>query len=61
MLLDKGVDVLATIFAVADLDMVAMVTKMNASTLSGTIAVDVEDFGMTWCNAFRRLFTNPAY
>ena len=51
MLLQEGVDALATISAVANLDMVAMITEMNAITLSGTIAVDVEDFGIAWHGA----------
>ena len=55
VLIDKGVNALATIYAVADLDRVAMVTQMNARTLNGTIAVDVEDFGMAWDNALGRL------
>jgi hypothetical protein len=58
VLLDKGVDALATISAVADLDSVAMVAQMNACTLSDIIAVDVEDFGMAWVNAFERLLTD---
>ena len=33
---------------------VAMATEMNAGTLSGTIAVDVEYFGMVWGNVFGR-------
>jgi hypothetical protein len=51
VLLDKGVNALATISAVANLDRVSMVAQMNARTLSGIIAVDVEDFGMAWGNA----------
>jgi hypothetical protein len=55
VLLQEGVDAFATISAVANFDGMKMVAKMNACTLSGVIAMDVEDFGMTWCNAFRRL------
>ena len=33
---------------------------MNALTLSGTIAVDVEDFSMAWGNAIGRLLTDFA-
>ena len=47
VLFNEGVDALVTISTVADLDGVAMVAQMNARTLSGLIAVDVEDFGMT--------------
>ena len=61
VLLDEGVDALAAISAIANLDGVMMVAQMNACTLSGVIAVDVEDFGMTWCNAFGRLLTDPAH
>jgi hypothetical protein len=60
VLLDKGVDAFATVSTVADLDRVGMVTEMNAGTLSGTTAVDVEDFGMAWSNALGRLLTDPA-
>jgi hypothetical protein len=49
------------ISAVADLDRVAVVAKMNARTLSGVIAMDVEDFGVAWSNARGRLFTNSAH
>jgi hypothetical protein len=61
VLLQEGVDALVTIFALTNFDGMKMVAKMNACTLSGDIAMDVEDFGMTWCNAFRRLLTNPAH
>jgi hypothetical protein len=61
VLLQEGVDALATIFVVANFDGMNMVAKMNACTLSGVIVIDVVNFGMTWCNAFRRLFTNPAH
>lgn len=40
MLLDEGVD------ALANLDGVSMVAKMNARTLSGVIVIYVEDFGV---------------
>jgi hypothetical protein len=45
--LQEGVDALATISAVANFDGMKMVAKMNACTLSGVIAMDVVDFGMT--------------
>ena len=61
VLLDEGVDELAAISAVADLDRVAMVALMNVCTLSGVIAVDVEDFGMAWCDAPGRHPTNLAH
>jgi hypothetical protein len=51
VLLDDGVDALETFSTIADLDGVAMVAHMNARTLSGVIAIDVEDFGVAWCNA----------
>ena len=38
-----------------------MVAQMNACTLSGVIAVDVEDFGVAWCNAPERLFVDDAH
>ena len=60
VLLQKGVDALATISAIADLDKVAMVPKMNAGTLSGTVAVDVEDYGITCGNALGRFLTHSA-
>ena len=59
--LQEGVDALATISAVANFDGMKMVAKMNACMLSGVIAMDVEDLGMTWCNAFLRLLTNHAH
>jgi hypothetical protein len=34
---------------------------MNARTLSGIIAVDVEDFGVAWGNARGRLLTDYAH
>ena len=61
MLLEEGVDAVATIFAVANFDWMTMVAKMNAATLSGVIAMNVENSGMTWCNAFGRLRTDPAH
>jgi hypothetical protein len=61
VLLQDCVDALATISAVPNFDGMKMVAKMNAYTLSGVIAMDVVDFGMTWCNAFRGLLTNPAH
>jgi hypothetical protein len=61
VLLEEGVDALATISAVPNFDGMKMVSKMNACTLSGNIAMDVKDFGMTWSNAFRRLLANPAH
>jgi hypothetical protein len=59
VLLDEGVDALAAMPAVANLDEVTMIAKMNARPLSGNIVVDVEDFGNAWCNALGRLFANP--
>ena len=61
VLLNEGVDALAAISAVVNLDGVTIVVQMNVGTLSGVIAVDVEDFGMTWCNAFGRLLKNLAH
>jgi hypothetical protein len=61
VLLNDGGDALAAISVVADLDGVAMVAQMNARTLSGVIAMDVEDFGMAWCNARGNFFTDPAH
>ena len=60
VLLDKDVDALAAISAVADIDWVVMVAQMNARTLSGVIVVDVEDISMTWDNVPKRLLTNFA-
>jgi hypothetical protein len=34
---------------------------MNAGALSGVVAMDVEDFGVTWCNANGRLLADPAH
>lgn len=61
VLLQEGVNALTTISAVANFDGMKMVAKMNACTLSGDIAMDVKDFGMTRSNAYRRLLTNPAH
>jgi hypothetical protein len=61
VLLDLGVYALATISEVAYLDWVAVVAQMNACTLSGVIAVDVEDFGVAWGNARGRLLTNSTH
>ena len=38
-----------------------MVANMNARSLNGIIAVDVEDFGNAWCNALGRLLVNLAH
>ena len=38
------------------LDGVTMVAQMNANMQSGVIAVNVEHFGVTWCNTPGRLF-----
>ena len=40
---------------------VTMVANMNARSLNGIIAVDVEDFGNAWCNALGRLLVNLAH
>ena len=61
VLLNEGVDALAAISTVANLEGVTMVAHMIAGTLSGVIAVDVENFGMTWCNAFGRFLKNLAH
>ena len=61
VLLNKDVGTLAAICAIADLDGVPMVAKVNACTLSGVIAVDVEVFGGAWCNALGRLLATPAH
>jgi hypothetical protein len=53
--------VIAAIFAVADLDGVAMVAQMNARTLSGVIVMNVEDFGVAWWNACQRFLTDFAH
>ena len=60
VLLDKGVDALATVSAVADLDRVVMVTEMNAGTLSGIHCHGRRRFwhGIEQC--IWRLFTDPA-
>ena len=61
MLLDEGVDTLAGILAIVDLDWVTMVLKMNACLLSGIVAGDVEYFGNAWCNALGRLLADLAH
>ena len=61
VLLDEGVDALAAIPAIADLDGVTIIAKMNARLLSGIVAVDVEDFGNAWCNALGRLLADLAH
>jgi hypothetical protein len=45
VLLDEGVNMLAAIHAIADLDWMTIIANMNARSLSGIIAMDVEDFG----------------
>ena len=52
---------MAAILAIADLDEVTMIAKMNARPLSGTVAMDVEDFGNAWCNASGWLFADLAH
>ena len=52
VLLKEGVDALVAISAIANLDGMTMVAHMNTNMLSGVIGVDVENFGVTWCNAF---------
>ena len=61
VLLDEGFDVLVAISALTNLDWVTMVAQMNACTLSGVIAMDVEDIGVTWCITFGRLLTDCAH
>ena len=46
VLLDEGVAALAAIPAVANVDGVTIIAQMNAGSLSGVIAVDIEYFGM---------------
>ena len=45
VLLDEGVNALAAIPAIANLDGVTMIAKMNACLLSGKVAMDIEDCG----------------
>ena len=61
ILLNEGVDALAAIPTIADLDGVTMIAKMNACPLSGIITVNVEDFGNAWCNAFGSLLADLAH
>ena len=61
VLLDEGVNALLAISAIANLDGMMMVAEMDTSTLSGGIAVDVEDSGVTWCNAFGRPLIDLAH
>ena len=61
VLLDEGVNVLATIPTVANLDGVMMIAHMKAGLVNGVIAVDVEYFGMAWCNAPGRHLTYYAH
>ena len=61
MLLNERVDTLATISIVADLDRLLMVAYMNACTLSGVIAMDIEDFGITWCSTLGKLLADHAH
>jgi hypothetical protein len=56
-----GINAFAAIPAITDLDEVMMIAKMNARPLSGIIVVDVEDFGIEWCNAFGRLLADLAH
>ena len=49
VLLDEVVNVFVAIHAVANLDGVTMIAQMNASSLSGVIAVDVDI--LAWHNA----------
>lgn len=34
---------------------------MNRRTHNGVIAMEIEYLGVAWCNAPRRLLTNPTY
>lgn len=61
VLLNEGVDTLAAISVVVDLDRVLMVAQMNAHMIRNVIVVDVDDFGIAWCNAFGRLFVDLAH
>ena len=61
ILFDENVNALAAIFAVANPDGMPIVARMNARTLRRVVAVDVEDFGVAWCNAPGRLLTYPAH
>ena len=49
--LNEGVNTLVAIPTITDLDWVTMLAKMNTRPLISICAVDVEDFGNTWCNA----------
>jgi hypothetical protein len=60
VLLQEGVDALATISAVANLHRMLMSTEMNTCSLRGLLPMDVEDFCLAKSNAFGRLFANPA-
>jgi hypothetical protein len=60
-LLDMLLDALAAILAIADLNGVTMIAKINARSLSGIITMDVEYFGNAWCNAIGRLLIDLAY
>ena len=61
VLLEKSIDALPIVSAVPNLDWMLMSSDMNAGSLGEILPMDVENFRLAECNAFRRLFANPAH
>ena len=49
MLLDECIDLFKTLFIIANLNRMAMMTKMNASSLTHAISMDIEDPSAAQC------------
>ena len=60
MLFNERINLFTTMSIISNLDMVAMVTKMNAGPLARVISMNVEDLCVAQCDTLRRLFANLA-
>ena len=60
MLLDECIDLLATLPIIVNLNMMAVMTKMNAGPLACVISVDVEDPSAVQCHTLGGLLANLA-
>ena len=61
VLFKKCIDTLTTVSAVSNLHWMLMRSDVNAGSLGGLLPMDVEDFFLAKCNAFGRLFADPAH
>ncbi len=60
VLFEKSIDAFPTVSAIPNLDWMLMSSDMNAGSLREILPMDVENLRLAECNAFGRLFADPA-